>query len=90
MTRINMIYNYRIFHNPIREDLFHSINQSNQRMLNRRHTSCKNINSDVNKIINCMFNCNSCSNVEGLVVDGGSGGYGALGGNIALGGNRLN
>jgi hypothetical protein len=63
----NIIYNHRIFHHQIRQHLFHLINQSNQRMLTRIHISCKNINPDVNNIINCMFNynCNSCSNVGG-------------------------
>jgi hypothetical protein len=75
MTRINImfniIYNHRIFHHQIRKNLFHLINQSNQRMLTRRHISCKNINPD----INCMFNCNSCSPA------GGTGGTGGAGGN---------
>ena len=56
MTRINImfniIYNHRIFHHQIRQHLFHLINQSNQRMLTRTHISCKNINPDVNNIIN--------------------------------------
>jgi hypothetical protein len=74
MARINImfniIYNHRIFHHQIRQNLFHLINQSNQRMLTRRHISCKNINPDVNNI-NCMFNCNSSSTVGGT---GGAGG----------------
>jgi hypothetical protein len=66
---INPIYNHR---------LFHLINQSNKRMLSRTHISCKNINPDINYIIDCMFNfnCNSCSTAAG-----GTGGTGGAGGN---------
>lgn len=78
MSRINMIFNHRIFHHQINQDLFHLVNQSNQGMLTRTRVSCKNINPDVNNIINCMFNykCNSCSNVEGTGGMGTSGGNG--------------
>lgn len=67
---INPIYNKR---------LFHLINQSNQRMLSRKHISCKNINPDINYIIDCMFNCNSCSTAGGTAGTGGTGGAGGNG-----------